>query len=90
MVEYKNRYNEIYKFSKVDDGVMWEGNFRYCRMMFPTAESNSPNKVDMVDPSGGPYLEVGMDLGSQIDPKFKDMIIKDFQSMPTGFKIIIE
>ena len=32
MVEYKNRYGDVYKFTKQEDGsVLWEGSFEYGR-----------------------------------------------------------
>ena len=32
VVEYHNRYGDIYTFTKQEDGsVLWEGNFEYCR-----------------------------------------------------------
>jgi hypothetical protein len=35
-MEYKNRYNDVYSFTKDDDNnVLWEGNFRWCRMAWP-------------------------------------------------------
>ncbi len=41
-VEYKNRYNDIYTFSKTEDGdVLWKGDFRWCR----NAWANDYNKA---------------------------------------------
>jgi hypothetical protein len=35
-MEYKNRYNDVFTFTKDDDNnVLWEGNFRWCRMAWP-------------------------------------------------------
>ena len=32
MVEYKNRYGDVFTFTKQDDGsVLWEGSFEHCR-----------------------------------------------------------
>jgi hypothetical protein len=32
MVEYKNRYGDVYTFTKQEDGsVLWEGSFKHCR-----------------------------------------------------------
>ena len=45
------------------------------------------NEIDMVDPSGGPYISRGMPLDSF---GFKDYIVKDFERIDTGYKIIIE
>ena len=45
------------------------------------------DKIDMVDPSGGPYISVGMRMDSL---GFKDYIVKDFERIDTGYKIITE
>lgn len=47
------------------------------------------DKINMVDPSGGPYLAEGMNLKT-LDPTFKKMIIKEFEPVDTGYKIIIQ
>ena len=32
MLEYKNRYGDVYTFTKQEDGsVLWEGSFEHCR-----------------------------------------------------------
>ena len=46
------------------------------------------DKIDMIDPSGGPYISVGQDAGMYI-PEFKGKTIKDFESIEKGFKIIL-
>ncbi len=43
----------------------------------------------MVDPSGGPYMHSGYDMG-MFDESFKGMIVKEFKSVPEGYLIIIE
>jgi len=45
------------------------------------------DEIEMVDPSGGPYLTRGMLMDSF---GFKDCIIEDFKPIETGFKIIIK
>lgn len=131
MTTYKNRYGDVFTFTKDDNqDVLWEGNFEYCRIGMPNDytkayeayckdtenpmplkffknavhewddETNDyhytkyvrmveslPNEIDMVDPSGGPYITSGMSLGSF---GFKDYIVKDFQKIDTGYKIITE
>jgi hypothetical protein len=130
MTTYKNRYNDVFTFTKDDNGdILWEGNFQYSRFGMPNDytkafnafvadggkfsfnefkkavhewddETNDyqypkyvrmveslPNEIDMVDPSGGPYITRGMSLGSF---GFKDYIVKDFKRIDTGYKIITE
>ena len=131
-IEIKNRYNDIYTFTKVDEGVLMEGDFKWIRCGWPNvyeeayeaycidtsepisleefkrevhhydtfkagkiAKKYAPlirsdkTKIDMVDPSGGPYLHSGMDLG-YVSPKLKGMIIDSFVSNKEGFLIKIK
>jgi len=35
-MEYLNRYNDVFTFTKDEENnVLWEGNFRWCRMACP-------------------------------------------------------
>lgn len=45
------------------------------------------DEIDMVDPSGGPYITRGMPMDSF---GFKGYVVKDFQKADTGMKIITE
>lgn len=45
------------------------------------------DEIDMVDPSGGPYISRGMSLNSF---GFKGVKVKDFKWVETGYKIIVE
>jgi hypothetical protein len=45
------------------------------------------NEIDMIDPSGGPYITRGMPMDSF---GFKGYVVKDFQKTDTGMKIITE
>jgi hypothetical protein len=47
------------------------------------------SNINMVDPSGGPYISVGMDMG-YIDEEFNGMIVKGFKVIETGYKILIK
>jgi hypothetical protein len=47
------------------------------------------SKIDMIDPSGGPYLHSGHDMG-YFDKSFKGMIIEEFKSVPQGYLIVIK
>lgn len=51
-------------------------------------ESNR-NKIDMVDPSGGPYIKTGMDMG-YFGKEFKGKIVEDFERVETGYKLLIK
>jgi len=45
--------------------------------------------IDMIDPSGGPYLSAGQDMGG-FSFSFNKMIIEEFKSVPEGYLIIIK
>jgi hypothetical protein len=55
---------------------------KYIRMI-----ESLVNEIDMVDPSGGPYITRGMSLSSF---GFKNYVVKDFQKINTGYKIVTE
>jgi hypothetical protein len=46
-------------------------------------------KIDMIDPSGGPYMHSGHNMG-MFDESFKGMIVDYFKSTPEGYLIIIK
>lgn len=131
MKEYKNRYGDVFTFTKDENhDILWDGNFEYCRTGMPNDYTDAyaaycndeenpmslerfqnavhnyddetlvydypeyiklvkslENEIDMVDPSGGPYLSRGMSLDSL---GFEGYKIVDFKSTGTGIKIITD
>ena len=132
MVEYTNRYGDVYTFTKQENGdVLWEGNFEYCRFGWPNvykeayqqyrkdggdmhieefekavheyndekseytplAKQYGPlvysdiNIIDMVDPSGGPFMTSHMDLGALLGEEFENRCIRSFKPVETGYII---
>ena len=98
----KNRYGDIYTFTEDDNhDILWEGSFEWCRFGMPNDYTRSyeayckyvsmvdslKNEIDMVDPSGGPYISRDMPLDSF---GFKGYVVKDFKRIDTGYKIITE
>lgn len=47
------------------------------------------DKLEMVDPSGGPYIEVGQNL-KFIDNSLDGKIIKEIINIKSGYKLIVE
>ena len=138
MVEYKNRYGDVYTFTKQENGdVLWEGDFKYCRFGWPNVykeayqqyckdvgskgehpmhieefkeevhnydrETFKPsdiaekyrslvysdtNTINMVDPSGGPYMTSHMDLGDFLGEEFNSRCIREFKPIEEGYLII--
>jgi len=46
-----------------------------------------PNKISMVDPSGGPYISAGDSMG-ELNQAFEGYIVKEFERIDNGYKII--
>jgi len=140
-IEYTNRYNDKFTFSKTEDGnILFEGEFKWMRCGWPNvyteayeaycddtdtdermtmgefkeevhksihdSEGNyvsmSPtsvkyakliysntNKIDMIDPSGGPYLYSGYDM-EFISEEFEGMIIEEFKPINGNYLIVIK
>jgi hypothetical protein len=55
---------------------------KYVRMV-----ESIKDKISMADPSGGPYISVGMPLSSF---GFKDLKVKDFEIKENGYLIITD
>jgi nitrous oxide reductase len=135
MVQYKNRYRDIFTFTKTEDGnILWQGNFEFVRYAYPNVyedayqayiNDGSPqgdmtfeefqdtihaydykteqyaiknrkyaelvfsdqSRIVMIDPSGGPYLTIGSNMGL-FDESFKGLFIKGFSKTPEGYLII--
>ena len=83
-VKYTNRHNEDQTFEVNEKGnIQWTADFEFSRVGFTDVP-----KVMMVDPSGGPYMNLGYDMGI-IDKSFDGMIVKGFVSNDDGYEIII-
>ena len=74
--KYRNRYGDIHTFTPTEDGnILWEGNFEY-----PIWMDRQPYAVNMVDPSGGPYIAQG-ELSSMIHPDIKGKTVSHFEEI---------
>ena len=90
MAEYRNRYGDVFTFTKQEDGnVLWEGNFEYCRFGMPNNPDGTSNigVIDMVDPSGGPYIKAGQMLSHVIFDDEFNVIVESFEPIETGYLI---
>jgi hypothetical protein len=76
-MEFKNRYGDVYTFTKQEDGnVLWEGNFEWMR-----------SSEDFIDPSGGPFIEKGQMLTHIIHGNDFNVIVESFERVDTGYLI---
>jgi len=69
-VNYTNRYGDAYTWTKVSENVYkfnMEGNsITYCRYGGREGvEGLDKNNLGMFDPSGGPYVSLGMEIDSK-------------------------
>ena len=82
--KYENRYGDVFTFTKQGDGnVLWEGNFEHHRSSW----SNNPDIIDIVDPSGGPYIQVGKMLSHLLHDTDFNIIVESFERVDTGYLI---
>ena len=83
MITHTNRYGDQFTFTlDSEQNILWEGSFQFCRV------GTLEGKIEMVDPSGGPYLQSGQDAGI-ILPELEGKVIKEFTKAPTGYNIIV-
>ena len=77
MVEYRNRYGDVYTFTKQEDSnVLWEGPFEMIR-----------GGDGFIDPSGGPFIQEGKMLSHIIGGDEMNVIIEGFESVDNGYII---
>ena len=83
MGEYKNRYGDIFTFEVNERGnIDWKGSFDHCRFGY----NDNPDDLIMVDPSGGPYIEVGANMNRfGLEGKVAGFIIQEY-----GYELVIE
>lgn len=69
---------------KTENNVYTEFSRKYMKHV-----RSDMSRIDMVDPSGGPYIAVNMDM-KYVSKEFDAMIVDGFEIIPTGYKIIIK
>ena len=76
-MEYKNRYNDVYTFTRQEDSnVLMEGKFEWMRA-----------GGDFIDPSGGPFIKVGQMLSHIIYDDEFNVIVESFERVDNGYLI---
>jgi len=90
VAKYENRYGDVYTFLKLEDGnVLWKGNFEYHRYGWPNNPDGTTNYdiIDVVDPSGGPYIKAGQMLSHIIFDTNFNVIVESFEKVDNGYLI---
>ena len=77
-IEYKNRYGDLISFERISDLqiTMTGGKYLSCAI-FPDSE-----RLSMVDPSGGPYIGQGYNMGL-IKEEWTGLIV-DYATIDNG------
>ena len=57
---------------------------KYAKLVY-----SDRNKIDMIDPSGGPYMHSGYDMG-MFSEDFKGMIVEEFKPVDGNYLIVIK
>jgi len=81
-VDYYNRQGDIIVFEKLDDNTVKMSGFDYYRIGY-----NDNTTIDFIDPSGGPFITVGMNLGNYFNTK-EEMIIKSIEHQPENGTVL--
>ena len=83
MTEYTNRYGDKFTLELNERGnIQWTGEFRHCRIGYGA----DPDDIIMVDPSGGPYISLGMDMGLfEMEGKVNGFIPNE-----DGYEIVVD
>jgi hypothetical protein len=88
--KFQERYNAIYISFNTFKAMVHTYDNQNREFVFkelvPLIVSNT-EMIDMVDPSGGPYISAGGNLGD-FHEEFEGRIVKEFKPMKTGYKII--
>ena len=70
---YQNRYGDDIIFEKLDDNTIKMSGFKYSRTGY-----NDDESIDFVDPSGGPFIQIGTNVGRYFKGE-PQMIVKSIE-----------
>ena len=76
-VTYYNRQGDNIVFEKLNNDTIKMSGFEYFR----TGYNKDENYIEFIDPAGGPFIAVGMNLNTYFNTK-KNMIIKAIENEP--------
>lgn len=89
-MEYKfiNRYSNEILFIKEGDTFEMKGG-DYYRYLYNVDDEGNFLNYNAIDPSGGPYISVGMDM-EYIDKDLKGLVIESIERNDEEGKIILK
>jgi hypothetical protein len=71
-IEYKNRYGDVIQMEELEDGnilfIIPPDSSDYVRIGWESDEDKANLKYSMIDPSGGPYINKGYNMGMFHEP----------------------
>jgi len=100
-IGYPNDYTKAYNAYVADGGKLSFSEFKdtvheydedkreYPHVKYLNLVTSNKDNINMVDPSGGPHICSGDSMGSYGE-EFKGMIVERFESIDTGYKIIVK
>lgn len=86
--KFKNRYGNEILFIREGNSFEMKGGDYYRYLFNVDGEGNFLN-YEAVDPSGGPYISVGMDM-EYIDDNLKGLVIESIERNKDDDKIILK
>lgn len=86
--KFKNRYGNEILFIREGNSFEMKGGDFYRYLFNVDGEGNFLN-YEAVDPSGGPYISVGMDM-EYIDDNLKGLVIESIERNKDDDKIILK
>jgi hypothetical protein len=82
--EFKEAVHKYEYGDETDSGKYVMEDRKYANLVY-----SDRSKIDMIDPSGGPYMHSGHDMG-MFDESFKGLIIEEFKPMDGNYLIVIK
>ena len=84
-VKYTNRYNDIQTFEVNERGnIQWKFDSEFSRYGV-----NDKEDITMVDPAGGPLIDLGYNMGI-FNKSLDGMVVIGFISNKQGYELVIK
>jgi hypothetical protein len=82
--EFKKTVHEYEYGDETDSGKYFMEDRKYANLVY-----SDRSKIDMIDPSGGPYMHSGYDMG-MFDESFRGMVVQEFKPVDGNYLIVIK